>query len=73
MTSQEAKQHIKKAKENPEEYHFEWFFDEDGEEIKEEIQTYDHIFDTPEFKSLTWKKRFYIRLKVALWETLMMR
>tara|TARA_R110000824_G_scaffold283089_1_gene471466 strand:- start:10985 stop:11140 length:156 start_codon:yes stop_codon:yes gene_type:complete len=46
MTSQEAKQHQKKAQEDPE-YHFEWFFDEDGEEIKE----------------LTWKEKLYIRLK----------
>ena len=27
------------------------------------------IFDTKEFKSLSWKKRFIIRLKVALIQT----
>jgi hypothetical protein len=70
MTSQEAKQHIKKAQENPEEYHFEWFFDEDGEEITPEPE---HIFQTKEFKALSWKQKLYVRLKVAVWETLMMR
>ena len=72
MTSQEAKQHIKKAQENPEEYHFEWFFDEDGEEITLEPEP-KHIFQTKEFKALSWKQKLYVRLKVAVWETLMMR
>jgi len=69
MTSQEAKQHIKKAQENPTEYHFEWFFDDDGEEITEDPET-EYILDTKEFKKLSWAQRIYIRIKVAFWETM---
>ena len=74
MTSQEAKQHIKKAQENPDKYHFEWFFDDDGEEITPEPEAVpQNIFQTKEFKALNWKQKLYVRIKVAVWETLMMR
>lgn len=63
MTSQEAKQHIKKAQEEPTEYHFEWFFDEDGDEV--EIEEPEDFFKTASFKSLTWLERTWIRFKLA--------
>lgn len=68
MTSQEAKQHIKKAQENPEEYHFEWFFDEDGDEV--ELDEPEDFFQTASFKSLHWTQRLWIRIKIAFWLTL---
>jgi len=68
MTSQEAKQHIKKAQENPDEYHFEWFFDDDGEEVG--IEEPEDFFKTASFKSLHWTERLYMRIKTALWMTL---
>lgn len=59
MTSQEAKQHIKKAQENPDEYHFEWFFDNNGEEITPEPE--------PEISKM---KALWIRVKFAFLSTL---
>jgi hypothetical protein len=71
MTSQEAKQHIKKAQENPEKYHFEWFFDDDGEEITQEPdEPEEDILSSKEFKELSWAQRTYIRIKVATWRIL---
>lgn len=67
MTSQEAKQHIKKAQENPEEYHFEWFFDEDGEEIIPEPEDF---FKTKQFKKLNTIQKLWVRIKVAFWMTI---
>lgn len=61
MTSQEAKQHLKKAQENPDEYHFEWFFDNDGEEITPE--------PTPE-PEISKMKALWIRVKFAFLSTL---
>jgi len=72
MTSQEAKQHIKKAKEHPEKYHFEWFFDEDGEEITPEPEPED-ILKTKELKPISWTQRIYVKIKAAIREILMMR
>lgn len=63
MTSQEAKQHIKKAQEEPTEYHFEWFFDDDGEEV--DIEEPEDLFKTASFKELTWTQRLWIRFKIA--------
>ena len=70
MTSQEAKQHIKKAKEHPEKYHFEWFFDEDGEEITPEPED---ILKTKELKTISWTQRIYVKIKAAIRKILMMR